>query len=90
MGKATKEQRQASINKAQMNETWVSFQHLLEEDLDRLDWRMYKMNQEARGFGVQQDYITKFVTENMEILIKRIVDKREYDTRQGARGRKKA
>lgn len=77
MAKATKAQRQAATNKNQMNLTWESYEHLLRDDLERMDTRMYKMNQEARGFGVEQEYITAFVTEKMTQLIAETVESRE-------------
>lgn len=76
MAKISKEQRQESLNKSQMLQTWVTYAPLFIADLKRLDDRMCQMNREARGFGVEQEYITPFVREHMLELIEMMVDKR--------------
>lgn len=60
-----------------LQDIWESYEHLLRDDLERLDIRMYKINQEARSFNVPQDKITKFINEHMAVLINETVERRK-------------
>lgn len=59
-----------------LQEIWDSYEHLLRDDLERLDVRMYKMMQEATVFNINKDKYNRFVNENLARLITETVERR--------------
>lgn len=61
MSNISKQTRQASINRNEMQRSWEAAEWLIRGKVEQLDYLLYKVYSEARTLGVEGCYIREFV-----------------------------
>lgn len=77
MANQTKEQR-VRVNKDNAAvSAWLSYYHLIKQDVERLDYRLYKMSVEATTLGSDEESCQVLIAEKLPELIQHVAHQRE-------------